>query len=226
MPRYLIHTCPQRLWYVNDYLIPSMQEQGIEKEKIVVYYDKDCDGHLKSFINSIDYLPDDKGTWHLQDDVVISSRFKELTEEYDEGIVCGFCNQYSDSRDCTGRVNVNKMWYSMPCIRITNRVLKEFKKWFEVAEVQQEYKPYISGNKHSDVLFWGFLKERYRNYTVMNLSPNIVNHIDHLIGGSVLNKNRAQGIEYIMSMYWEEPQLIEELAERLKNEQDIKNNVI
>ena len=29
MAKYLIHTYPKRIWYVNGYLIPSMIKQGI-----------------------------------------------------------------------------------------------------------------------------------------------------------------------------------------------------
>ena len=225
MTRYMIHTCPQRKWYVDNYLIPSMQEQGIQH--ITVYVDVDNDGHLKAFLNSVGYFDYFDDTWHLQDDVIISSRFKELTEKYDEDVVCGFCNQYSTDRcKYDGLVDVSKMWYSMPCIRISNYLLKEFKEWVCRTETYRNFKPYIDDNKHSDVLFWGFLKERRADVKVRNLKPNIVNHIDHLIGGSVLNSNRAQSTEYIMSIYWDEPQLIEQLAERLRNGQDIKSNII
>ena len=30
MAKYLIHAYPNRLWYVKDFLIPSMVKQGIE----------------------------------------------------------------------------------------------------------------------------------------------------------------------------------------------------
>ena len=36
MAKYLIHASPGRMWYVTDYLIPSMVEQGIDRDNIVV----------------------------------------------------------------------------------------------------------------------------------------------------------------------------------------------
>jgi len=51
----------------------------------------------------------------------------------------------------------------------------------------------------------------YPRMIVLNLAPNLVNHIDHLLGGSLINKDRGRGPEYIMSRYWEEPELIEDI---------------
>ena len=30
----LIHACPQRMWYVNDFLVPMLREQGGEDIEI------------------------------------------------------------------------------------------------------------------------------------------------------------------------------------------------
>ena len=32
--KYMIHTCEARLWYVEEYLIPSMLKQGIKEDDI------------------------------------------------------------------------------------------------------------------------------------------------------------------------------------------------
>ena len=50
--RYLIHACPQRLWYVNDYLIPSMLLQGVKRDDIEVWNDADGRGNLTSCMES------------------------------------------------------------------------------------------------------------------------------------------------------------------------------
>ena len=34
--QYLIHTCPKRKWYVDEYLIPSMQDQGIHRQDMQI----------------------------------------------------------------------------------------------------------------------------------------------------------------------------------------------
>lgn len=213
--KYMIHTCPKRKWYVDEFLIPSMIEQGITHPNIIVYNDENNDGHLMAFMNSWKLLKED-GTWHLQDDIILSSDFRRMTEAYDEGIVCGFVNSYSEYPGDIGYVDVSKMWYSMPCIRIPNEIMKEFVGWFVITETQKKYKAHILAKKHSDVLFWDFLKERHPDMKVLNLAPNIINHIDHLIGGSLINGTRHQTPEEIMSLYWNEECLIVQLEKELK----------
>lgn len=210
----MIHTCPQRKWYVDEFLIPSMTEQGISKNDIIVYNDEKEEGCLRSFMESWKLLKNN-GTWHIQDDVVISTDFRHYTEAYDDGIVCGFVNNYSKYREDDGYVTVDKMWYSFPCIRIPNDIMREFVGWFATKEIQIKYKTYIDGKKHVDVLFWDFLKLKYPHLVVMNLKPNIVNHVDHLIGGSLINGRRSQSTEEIMSLYWNEPCLITQLEKEL-----------
>ena len=214
MSEYMIHTCPKRKWYIDEFLIPSMTEQGIPHNDITVYNDVDEDGCLMAFMNSWKWLKDG-GTWHLQDDIIISSDFKCKTRAYDEGIVCGFVNSYSDYIYETGYTTVEKMWYSMPCIRIPNDILKEMVIWFGIPEVQEKYRSHIRNRKHIDVILWDFLKERHPGMGILNLAPNIVNHVDHLIGGSLINSKRTKGPEDIMSLYWNEDCLITQLEGEL-----------
>lgn len=213
---YMIHTCPKRKWYVDEFLIPSMTEQGISRDSIIVSNDEDGDGCLVSFVNSWRKLPEEGGTWHLQDDVIISADFRRMTEAYDDGIVCGFCNSYASYPGDIGYVPVDRMWYSFPCIRIPNDILKDFVLWFVTPEVRYKYKSHILAKKHVDVMFWDFLKEQYKDIKVLNMAPNIVNHVDHLIGGSLINAARNQTTEEIMAMYWNEPYLIVQLERELK----------
>ena len=78
MAQYLIHTYPKRLWYVEQYLIPSMLAQGIDKASIIVYNDVNKEGNLLSCMKAFASVNnDDNGTWHLQDDVLICKDFKE-----------------------------------------------------------------------------------------------------------------------------------------------------
>ena len=90
--RYMIHCVPSRLWYVEDFLVPSMLEQGISSNEISIYCDYKRKGNLFSFMDSIRYCgehPVEGGTWHLQDDVLISRNFAKTTREFNSGVVCG-----------------------------------------------------------------------------------------------------------------------------------------
>ena len=214
MSKYMIHTCPKRKWYVDEFLVPSMIEQGIDSQDITVYNDENEDGHLMAFMNSWKQLKEG-GTWHLQDDIIISSDFRRMTEMYDFGVVCGFVNSYSEYAGDIGYVPVDKMWYSMPCIRIPNDIMKELVGWFVTSGVQKKYKVHIRNRKHSDVLFWDFLKERHPDMNVLHLAPNIINHVDHLIGGSLINEKRGKEPEEIMSLYWNEDCSILQLENEL-----------
>ena len=57
---------------------------------------------------------------------------------------------------------------------------------------------------------------------VWNLAPNMVNHIDHLIGGSLINQGRNKPNEFLMSKYWEEPELLDDIEKRLKERRETK----
>ena len=211
MEQYLIHTCPQRKWYVDEYLVPSLAEQGIDN--IIVYNDTDGKGQINALLKSFEYTSCND-TWHLQDDIIISSRFKELTEKYNDGIVCGFCNQFSNGRP--GHVGLVSMWYSMPCIRIPGDIFTHFINWMHSGDTQRRFEAYFNEKKHDDVFLQYFLKENYKGLMLWNLKPNIVNHIDHLIGGSILNKERAKPTEYLMATYWDEPELLVDIENKLK----------
>ena len=212
MTKYLIHCCEKRKWYVDKYLIPSMLEQGIERDNILVYNDAAKQGNLKSFIISADLVKDTSyGTWHLQDDIIISKSFKAITEEYDKGIVCGFCNTYSKEMPI-GICLTRNMWYSFPCIRIPNYTLKDFICWITSAQIQNRYKAYIEANKFDDTLFRFFMMDRYPNMIVHNIYPNIVDNVDYLLGGSIINYQRTDDPN---SIYFAEPELVEELKRKL-----------
>lgn len=210
--RYLIHTCPKRIWYVREFLIPSMLEQGISDDDILVYNDEDRDGQLVSFLKSYELI---KGTdtWHLQDDIIISKNFRKIAEERKEEIVCGFCNSYSKQQP--GRTNAYNMWYSMPCIRISDRVFSGFYEWMYRQEIRKKFRHYFMENKHDDVLLQAYVRENCPQMVVYNVAPNMVNHIDHLIGGSLINQTRDKSTQEIMSSYWDEPELLVDIERQL-----------
>lgn len=206
---YIIHAIPERLWYVNGYLIPDMKKQGISN--IHVYVDDEHEGNLQSFLHSIELYP--YNAWHLQDDVCISSIFHAITKDVqNKNVLCGFCSQYSKDK-ASGAVHPQDMWYSFPCIYISRKYAKEFMQWIKTdAMKNQQYATWIRAGKYDDSLFMEFMQERHSNDFVYNIKPNIVNHIDYLIGGSVVNKIRSKDAT---SLYWEEPDIIKELEVRL-----------
>lgn len=203
MAKYLIHACPKRIDYVNDYLVPSMLRQGIEKENILIYNDEKKLGNLRAFKASSELVCHEiSGTWHLQDDVIISSKFREVTETYDKGVVCGFCNVFSKDLPIGIRL-MRDMWYSFPCIRIPNNVLKQFVQWLNYPDTQTTYRYYIEANKFDDTLFRKFMTTKYPDKIVHNLCPNIVDNVDYLLGGSIINYTRDKE-KNVNSIYYNE----------------------
>ena len=194
MPEYIIHTCPDRSWYVNDYLIPSMTEQGIPRENIEVWLDDKGMGNLFSCMKCFEYCGTKTGgRWHLQDDVCISSDFAEVTAKYDSGQVSGFMRyEWQSITPREGFVPAVFMWNSFQCIRIPDEWAKECAEWFFTdAMWRDSYKGEVRDNKCDDSLYYDFVCECHLEETVLNLNPSIVEHIDFLIGGSVVNKWRG-----------------------------------
>lgn len=219
MAKYMIHACPKRMWYIEQYLIPGMLKQGIKDADITVYNDTNNDGNLESCLKSFLSVPENsEGTWHLQDDVLVSSLFKNYTEKYDEGIVYGFSGYY-DKTDTgiwypAGYVPPAQMWTSFQCVRIPNQTAHDFVKWFEEhIRHNPVYKDYVQTNSCDDWFFKLYCQSELKYSYILNLAPNIVEHIDQLIGGSIINKLRENPI--YRSRFWEEEELYEELKEQL-----------
>lgn len=207
---YMIHTCLQRLDYVQGILIPDMMEQGIARDYIVVALDDKQDGNLKAFLQALEMLPKTGFTWHLQDDVVISSGFAKATEkEYSQDIVCGYC--CSADHGTTGEVEARAAWYSFQCIGYSNEIAKEFLAWFKESG-REQYAEWVSYNKFDDSLFHKFISTK--EYRAYNIRPNLVEHIDYLLGGSTVNEGRKWKS---YSMYWPEPERVEDVKRRLIN---------
>lgn len=219
MSKYMIHACNDRMWYVNDYLIPSMLKQGIKEEDIVVWQDTECRGNLFSFIDSCRQLAlvKDKGTWHLQDDVLICSDFKEKTEKYDEGIVCGFTTQYDDVRSPGEYKAKDNIWWSFPCIRIPNEYLADFVSWVDIWVWRDpQWEKWILAKKGDDLVFNTWAKNYRPNDRVLCLAPNLVEHVDWLIGGTTVNHARQKNKGQVRSIHWTEEYLVLELKKKLE----------
>lgn len=215
--KYLIHTCNERNWYVQEHLIPSMIEQGINKNNISVYLDKDNEGCLESCMKAfLSVSSKDGGTWHLQDDVIISSDFKEKTEQYNTGIVCGYCYALDGNKDITGYVKSKEMWYSFPCIRIPDKFSRKCANWyFNRVKYDREYRMWVRSKKYDDAIFHIFMEDYFPDETCLNLTPNLVDHIDYLIGGSVTNSQRPEKETH--AAYFKDLDLLDDIARKLNN---------
>ena len=100
-------------------------------------------------------------------------------------------------------------------IRILNKIGMEAADWFYNKAVNEpKYSKIIESRKQDDYLFREFIMEK--NYAGANLSPNLVDHIDYLIGGSIVNREREakEGVQS-MALYFEDKDLIDELEKRL-----------
>lgn len=213
MPKYMIHACHKRMWYVNDFLVPSMLEQGIPRTDIHVWLDWTGAGNLISCVDSFracGLLPG--GTWHMQDDVIISRRFAELTAANDDGLVCGFGNEdFGPSMQEQGLQPASFMWNGFQCLRIPNTLAEEFSHWFytDAQKRPGDYQRFVQEKKYDDTFFRDFMLERHRDMQVTNLVPNVADHVDYIIGGSVINVGR-QKLVY-RSAFWEDEDLVEAL---------------
>lgn len=214
--KYMIHACPPREWYVYDFLIPSMTAQGIPKENVEVWMDANRDGCLLSCMKCFTECGkrDDGGRWHLQDDVLISRTFKQTTEKYDDGVVCGYVNKnWQQLPVWDGIVPGSYLWNSFPCIRIPDKIAGECAHWFfNDAIYREQFKPHVDTNKCDDTFFFDFFMEDHATDSIRNLNPNIVEHVDYLIGGSVINKDRDGTTR---ATFWDDEPLVNELIDKL-----------
>lgn len=212
MSKYYIHACPDRMWYVDGYLVPSIKEQGIEN--IIVKCDYERVGNLKSCMNIFESIGEGGGSWHLQDDVVICRDFKKRTEEIDNYIVCGFVIKHDNNISYEGLVPPEKMWWSFPCIYIPNMIARDCAHWVnERAKMIAMYSWMAMSGKNDDYLFREFLKLYYPNQKIINLKPNLVDHVDYLLGGTTVNHQRKN--KDVRAAYFEDIDLVEELEKKI-----------
>ena len=219
----MIHACPQRMWFVEDFLIPMLKEQGAEN--IDVWNDVHKHGNLKSCMDAFASMEGDGGTWHIQDDVLPCHDFVKRCEEHDEGLVYGFCcRNFNDRLDAAGEVYVCDAWNSFQCVRIPNKYARECSEWVYSKKWQTEsYLPELQIlfglNKGDDTFFHEFIQIRHGHETALNLKPNLVDHVDWLVGGSALQTWR----DYIArAEFFEDQYLVDELSERIKRYQSAR----
>ena len=217
MSKYLIRAYPKRMWFVTDYIIPSLLAQGIPMGDITVYNDEKGEGNLRSFLNVCYQAPNDGGgTWYIQDDVCICRDFKRFTELYDDGFVCGFSSERYDGKGRIGAVHVKDMWFSFPCIRIPNKVARECAEWVDKYIIGNwAYKQFWESGRNDDWAFRTFVFQRYDKCLATNLAPNLVDHVDYLLGGGSGGKRPVE----VRAQYFYDLDLVQDLEEKiLKNQ--------
>lgn len=215
----MIHACPARMWYVDEFLVPQLREQGVREEEILVWNDEAGWGNLKAFVKACEAIAGDGGhTWHIQDDVLLAHDFAERArtlETEQDGIVCGFCcANWGPKPIKEGRVPMPFMWNGFQCVRIPDRIAGEFAVWMQsVGHTKPELRRWIQSNKGDDSCFRAFCLDRHRRDTVFNVNPNLVDHVDFLIGGTVINPQRP--VQYNRAYYWEDNDAVVALREKL-----------
>lgn len=217
--KYMVHTIPKRLWYVEKYLIPSMIDEGIKKKDIYIYNDENKFGNLFAFLESLKYINEnftkEQGFWHLQDDVIISKDFKEITEEKGKNyVVNGFVNKNYANVEKSGLVNVKDYWYSFPCIYIPNRYIDDFLNWIEKVKDYSPYRKRWNKKRYDDWFFYKFLEEEFSLDKMINLKPNIVDHIDYLLGFTTGTRSKVP----VRAEYFKDLDLVKKLEREIKNE--------
>lgn len=220
MERYVIHACKARMWYVDEFIIPSMLKQRIKRENILVWCDTDNKGCLISAIECFEHCgKHEGGCWHIQDDVIIAKDFAKRTKKAKDNIECGFCHSLFETNkgrsvDRIGNVEARFMWSSFPCIYIPNRLAGLFADWYySKASYRAEYQYMIFERKGDDAFFRDFINECHSDETVINHVPALVDHVDWLIGGSVTNRWRGTNCR---AYWWDDEEAVESLKNTLR----------
>ena len=191
MVKITIHACNQRLWYVHQFLVPSLRAQGISNIKI--FLDSGHLGCLQACMKCFREVQGNGHTWHLQDDVVIAPNFKELAESYEwfNGIVCGIRTRYDEGRpdgDGTPMIDKGHMWASFPCIRIPDEIARSCAFSFDHSD---RYGKWKATNRGDDMVFRKFLRMSIPDAPYINAIPNLVDHVDYLLGWSTSAKKKV-----------------------------------
>lgn len=213
----LIHAVPERMWYVEKFLLPSLTEQGADDVRI--WNDEKHSGNLTACMDAFASMEGDGATWHIQDDVIVCRDFVERCRAFDEDVVYGFCClNFEDRPEAAGRVYACDAWNSFQCLKIPNAYARECAEWVR-SESWREESPHPELpvlwklNKGDDTFFHEFLACRHGREAIYNAKPNLVNHIDYLIGGSSLSHSWGC---LALSHYWEDHELIAELKAKIR----------
>ena len=213
--KYLIHASPQRLWYVREFLLPSLLAQGAKPGEVEIWNDAERSGNLMACVASFAAREGDGGTWHIQDDALLCRDFVARCRALDgEGVVYGFAHeQFEDDLQQTGRVHLPDAWHSFQCVRIPDPWAREFADWFYTeARIDPALRWMAATGRMDDAFFTVFLQRRHPTITVFNAKPCLCEHVDMLLGGSLCNEWRGY---WARAAWFDDQDLVEDLRERL-----------
>lgn len=181
-----MHTCQQRLWYVDGFLLPSLKAQGIAPEMCI-------DTGAGCLQTTMDCFKTCGDAWHIQDDVVICEDFAARTKDKPEVITCGFVYAgFGPDVGMMGRVNIRDAWYSFPCIYIPGEYAAGCADWFETyARRHPRWEGFARLKINDDGIFRDYMLENHPEAEADNLNPCLVDHIDYLIGGSIVGNEKT-----------------------------------
>jgi hypothetical protein len=211
----MIHACPERMWYVEQFLVPSL-----EGAEIRIWNDTEHRGNLRSCMDAFAACEGEGDTWHIQDDVLLCRDFLRKAGAFPAGVVVyGFCCEYFlDDPEIFGEVYMPDVWHSFQCVRIPDAWARECAEWYATRRWEWESMdlalPALEAtNRGDDAFFREFLQCRHGEATAINARPNLAEHVDLLIGGSVLHQYR----DYQARAYWwEDEDLVAALRYELR----------
>lgn len=211
--RVMIHAMPARMWYVERFLLPQLKGQGVDD--VTIWNDTEKRGNLGACLESFRSLTGDGGTWHIQDDVLLCRDFAKRAAENDEGVVNGFCCLLfgEDELEQVGIVPPLHLWHGFPCVRIPDEYARDFVRWIEFGTHTPYSDRLIRKGKGDDYLFHEYFRNNHRKDKARNIAPNLVEHVDWLLGGSVANTWREKQAR---SALWNEPESVDRLAEEIQ----------
>ena len=215
--RVMIHACQQRMWYVDGFLVPELQRQ--HAEVIEVWLDSKREGNLKACMDSFQTREGPGATWHIQDDVLLCRDFVERCNKidrlYPDTVAYGFCcEQFTDDPQQVGCLSVEDAWHSFQCVRIPDDYAKGCAEWLaHGAQGHIELPLWLRSGKMDDSVFRNYLLCQHSRENVLNVAPNLVEHVDYIIGGSVLHQWRGY---LARSDHWDDAELIQELKKNVK----------
>lgn len=218
--KFLIHTIPERMWYVNKYLAPILKAGGAQYD---IYSDIRHEGNLISTMRSFLYYGNDLmrgNTWHLQDDILFCRDFVRRCEDISDEwpVVCGTCYILDKNKLDKKTLKPSNMWWSFPCIRIDDTLAYECADWFfREARDDPKYTIKVMQGRYDDYFFKEFLCRFYPRMDILNVNPNLVDHIGCLLGGSSIS-NDTSSLGDRRAVGFVDEDLYEELRESLRKE--------
>ena len=100
----------------------------------------------------------------------------------------------------------------------------EFIDWYDAFDPKnKKYKRVLKefeGNNDDDTLFLEFIRQTHPAIRTVNITPNLVDHVDYLIGGSVLF-DRKQKIHRACYLTNKDKARVERLSQKLKKRQEL-----